>query len=121
MTVAEWLRRWIVAPTTRVQFSPVTPSCLPWRRKRVSNAQRSFIVRELPPELSGVRLAGNLATALTSVDAAVLCTEWPQFRQAAWLDLLRLMRQPLLVDANRFLEKELKEIPGVEHLSVGRT
>ena len=25
MTVAEWLRRWIVAPTTRVQFSPVTP------------------------------------------------------------------------------------------------
>jgi hypothetical protein len=25
VTVAEWLRRWIVAPTTRVQFSPVTP------------------------------------------------------------------------------------------------
>ena len=23
--MAEWLRRWIVAPTTRVQFSPVTP------------------------------------------------------------------------------------------------
>ena len=25
VTVAEWLRRWIVAPITRVQFSPVTP------------------------------------------------------------------------------------------------
>ncbi|HYV30635.1 MAG TPA: nucleotide sugar dehydrogenase, partial [Candidatus Binatia bacterium] len=39
-------------------------------------------IRELPPELSGVRLAANLAAALAGVDAAVLCTEWPQFRQA---------------------------------------
>jgi hypothetical protein len=30
------------------------------------------------------------------------------------------MRQRLVVDANRFLEKELKDQPGVEHLSVGR-
>ena len=27
MTAAEWLRRWIGAPTTRVQFSPVTQDC----------------------------------------------------------------------------------------------
>jgi len=26
----------------------------------------------------------------------------------------------VVVDANRFLEKELKTVPGVEHLSVGR-
>jgi hypothetical protein len=30
------------------------------------------------------------------------------------------MKQPVFVDANRFLEKELKSIAGVEHLSVGR-
>jgi hypothetical protein len=30
------------------------------------------------------------------------------------------MRHPVFVDANRFLEKELKNIPEVEHLSVGR-
>jgi FlaA1/EpsC-like NDP-sugar epimerase len=30
------------------------------------------------------------------------------------------MRQRIFVDANRFLEKELKNMPGVEHLSVGR-
>jgi hypothetical protein len=30
------------------------------------------------------------------------------------------MRQPVIIDANRFLEKELKDLPGVEHLSVGR-
>jgi hypothetical protein len=30
------------------------------------------------------------------------------------------MRQRIFVDANRFLEKELKNLPAVEHLSVGR-
>jgi hypothetical protein len=30
------------------------------------------------------------------------------------------MRSSVFVDANRFLEKELKTISGVEHLSVGR-
>ena len=34
--------------------------------------------------------------------------------------LIHAMRQPVVVDANRFLEKELKAIPGVEHISVGR-
>jgi hypothetical protein len=30
------------------------------------------------------------------------------------------MRQRFIIDANRFLENELKSIAGVEHLSVGR-
>jgi hypothetical protein len=30
------------------------------------------------------------------------------------------MREKIIVDANRFLEKELKSTTGVEHLSVGR-
>lgn len=77
-------------------------------------------VKQLPPELAAVSLEANLAGALTGAEAAVVCTEWPQFRQAAWSDLARLMRQPVFVDANRFLEKELKAVPGLELLSVGR-
>ncbi len=77
-------------------------------------------VKKLPPELSAVNLADSPATALAGAEAAVVCAEWPEFRQAAWPDLLRGMRQPLVLDANRFLEKELKNHPGVEHLSVGR-
>jgi UDPglucose 6-dehydrogenase len=50
----------------------------------------------------------------------VVCTEWPEFRQADWAAIIPRMHQPLIVDANRFLEKELKNIPGVTHLSVGR-
>src|SRR5262249_55627042 len=77
-------------------------------------------VKGLPPELSKVSLAADVASALKDADAAVICTEWPQFRQADWALLVPQMRQPVFVDANRFLEKELKSLPAVEHLSVGR-
>jgi UDPglucose 6-dehydrogenase len=58
--------------------------------------------------------------ALSGASAAVICTEWPQFRQVEWEKVVLRMERPLFVDANRFLEKELKNIPDVEHLSVGR-
>jgi UDPglucose 6-dehydrogenase len=77
-------------------------------------------VKGLPAELSAVSLATDLSGALTGADAAAVCTEWPQFRLADWPALVPQMRQPVFVDANRFLDQELKNIPGVEHLSVGR-
>jgi len=49
-----------------------------------------------------------------------VCTEWPEFRQAEWPLLIRSMRRRLVIDANGFLEKELKGLPNIEHLSVGR-
>jgi len=77
-------------------------------------------VKALPAELAAVSLAADLSAAVAGADAAAVCTEWPQFRQANWAELVSRMRQPVLVDANRFLDKELKKLPGVEHLSVGR-
>ena len=77
-------------------------------------------VKSLPKELSAVSLAAGVDGALNGADAAVICTEWPQFRQADWPKIVPAMKQPVFVDANRFLEKELKSIAGVEHLSVGR-
>jgi UDPglucose 6-dehydrogenase len=65
-------------------------------------------------------LATDVTAALNNADAAVVCTEWPQFRQADWAGIVPAMKQRVFVDANRFLEKELKSITGVEHLSVGR-
>ncbi len=77
-------------------------------------------VKNLPPELKSVSLAANLSDAVTGTEAVAVCTEWLQFQQADWVKIIPLMRQPVFVDANRFLEKELKNLPGVEHLSVGR-
>ncbi len=77
-------------------------------------------VKQLPGELARVQLASQMAGALSGADAAVVCTEWPEFRQANWAKIVPAMHQRIFVDANRFLEKELKNLPGVEHLSVGR-
>lgn len=77
-------------------------------------------VRTLPPELSPVALAADIADAIVDVEAVAVCTEWPQFRQADWATLAPRMHQPVFVDANRFLERELKTVANVEHLSVGR-
>jgi len=78
------------------------------------------VVKSLPPELNSVSLAADIATALSGAEAVAVCTEWPQFRQADWAKIVPQMRQPVFVDTNRFLEKELKSIANVEHLSVGR-
>ncbi len=77
-------------------------------------------VKTLPKDLNKISLGADIASALNNADAAVICTEWPQFRQADWAKITVKMRGKIFVDANRFLEKELKSIAGVEHLSVGR-
>ncbi len=76
-------------------------------------------VRELPAGLAGVRLAPGLDEALAGADAAVVCTEWPSFREAPWAALAPTMRGAVFVDPSGFLEKELKRVPGVEHYRVG--
>jgi len=78
-------------------------------------------VKSLPAELAAITVATDLAGALRSADAAVVCTEWPQFGEAAWSQLVQAMRQPVIVDANRYLDSQLKGLPGIDHLSVGRT
>ncbi len=77
-------------------------------------------VKSLPKELSAISLASDIAGALKDADAAVVCTEWPQFRGADWNKIVPQMRGKIFVDANGFLEMELKNLPGIEHLSVGR-
>ncbi len=77
-------------------------------------------VKQLPSELAALHLAPDIQGALSGADAAVVCTEWPQFRDANWAELLPALREPLVVDANRFLDAALKTFPGVAHLSVGR-
>ncbi len=78
------------------------------------------VVKSLPADLASVKLEAEAVKALRGADAAVVCTEWPQFRQTIGAEAIGVMRQRVIIDANRFLEKELKDLPGVEHLWVGR-
>jgi UDPglucose 6-dehydrogenase len=79
------------------------------------------VVKSLPPDLSNVSLVSNELDAIRGADAVVICTEWPEFHQVPWLEAVRAMKRKLILDANGFLRKELKEIPGVDHVCVGTT
>ena len=61
VTVAEWLRRWIVTPTTRVQFSPVTPFA---KGVRLVESRQSLKLA------SGVRFAHPLPLAAGAMGSA---------------------------------------------------
>ena len=77
-------------------------------------------IKTLPEELNSISLASDAAGALKGVDAAAICTEWPQFREADWPAIVKQMRGKVFIDANRFLGNELKGIAGVGHFSVGQ-
>jgi UDPglucose 6-dehydrogenase len=76
-------------------------------------------VKKLPDELSKVSLVSNSMAAIRGSEAVVVCTEWPEFRQLNWVEAVAAMKGKLILDANGFLRKELKEIPNLEHVSVG--
>jgi UDPglucose 6-dehydrogenase len=78
------------------------------------------VIRKTAPELGGVKLVHDVEAALTQADAAVICTEWPQFREVDWTKAISKMRRALIIDANRFLEKPLQGVACAEHISVGR-
>ena len=76
-------------------------------------------IKKLPGEFAKVAISPDIPAAVNGADAVVVCTEWPDFRQADWPSIATTMRQCVFIDANGFLEKELLTMPAIEHLSVG--
>ncbi|MBX3064497.1 MAG: UDP-glucose/GDP-mannose dehydrogenase family protein [Anaerolineae bacterium] len=73
----------------------------------------------LPDDLANVQVKGSALEALTGSHAAVIATEWAEFRDMTLADCQRVMAQVVIIDPNRFVAAQLG---GAEHyLSVGRT
>jgi UDPglucose 6-dehydrogenase len=70
--------------------------------------------------LSGARVTDSAMDALDGADAAVLVTEWPEFRELDWADAHGRMRHPLVVDGRNFLDGDLIEQAGFTYEGVGR-
>jgi UDPglucose 6-dehydrogenase len=90
-----------------------------------SLARSGASVRAFDPAIGSlteeyVELAAGAAAAADGSDALVVCTEWPEFRQMDWREVTSMMKRPLVLDANRFLEREMIGTDA-EYLSVGRT
>ena len=70
--------------------------------------------------LGGATVCGSALEALDGADAAVLVTEWPEFRELDWQDAHARMRKPLVVDGRNFLDADLLEKAGFTYEGVGR-
>ncbi len=65
-------------------------------------------------------LCDDACEALRGADAAVLVTEWPEFRKLNWSVARTVMRRPLIVDGRNALDGTGLEELGFEYCGVGR-
>jgi UDPglucose 6-dehydrogenase len=67
-----------------------------------------------------VELAGSMLEAVTGADAAVIVTEWGEFRGLASAAVGKAMAQPLIVDGRNLLDPAQARSAGFAYESVGR-
>jgi UDPglucose 6-dehydrogenase len=70
--------------------------------------------------LPAVEMAPSAAEALAEADAAVLVTEWPEFREIDWPAAAGIMRSAVLVDGRNFLDPEPVRAAGFSYEGIGR-
>jgi UDPglucose 6-dehydrogenase len=70
--------------------------------------------------LPAVEMSDSAEDALAGADAAVLVTEWPEFRDLDWSALRERMAAPILVDGRNFLDPEAMRAAGFTYDSIGR-
>jgi len=71
--------------------------------------------------LAGAQIAESALDAIDGADAAVLVTEWPEFRELDWTgEVKRRMRVPLVVDGRNFLDREALVKAGFTYEGIGR-
>jgi len=71
--------------------------------------------------LPGVEMRDTAREALTDCDAAVLVTEWSEFREIDWPEAAERMRRPLLIDGRNFLDPGILGSAGFVYEGIGRT
>ncbi len=70
--------------------------------------------------LTSVEMADSAMAALEGADAAVLVTEWGEFRDLDWAAAAGAMARPLVVDGRNFLDPEAMAAAGFEYEGIGR-
>jgi UDPglucose 6-dehydrogenase len=78
------------------------------------------MVAALPDDLAGITLSRKLEEVVADCGAVVVCTEWPEIREADWAAILVNSKDLLFVDANGFLATAVGNRTGVIYRQVGK-
>jgi UDPglucose 6-dehydrogenase len=77
-------------------------------------------VRDLPEEFKTfMTLKASAKAALAGADAAIVATEWPEFRSIELESWLEAMPAPVICDPNGFLAKTFHGAPNLSYMRVG--
>lgn len=125
-----WIIRGKTVAVLGLSFKPNTddirfaPSIELIRRLLGENAKvKAYDPKAMPKAgkvLEGVEFCDGPYEALENADAAVIVTEWEEFKQ---LDLRRVkqqMRRPLIIDGRNIFDRKVMESLGIEYSGVGR-
>ncbi len=77
------------------------------------------LIKSVDNEHSDIPVVSSIEEALLGAHCVVVCTEWPDFLDYDWPTLFAKMTSPVVIDANRYLEKTVAEITDVRFLTVG--
>jgi UDPglucose 6-dehydrogenase len=78
------------------------------------------LVDALPDDLAAVALSKDLGEVVAGCDAVVVCTEWPQIRDASWEEILAKKENLVFIDANGFLANAVGGREGITYRQVGK-
>jgi UDPglucose 6-dehydrogenase len=78
------------------------------------------VVTALPDDLAAVTLSKELGEVVAGCDAVVVCTEWPQIRDADWDEILAERKDLIFIDANGFLANAVGNREGITYRQVGK-
>jgi UDPglucose 6-dehydrogenase len=89
---------------------------------RLGAAVQAFdpAVHEVPPAEDFITVATSVDDALADADAAIIGTEWPEFKSLTAERCLRTMRSAVICDPNGFLASNLDDKPRIDYIAVGR-
>lgn len=78
-------------------------------------------INDLPEEIKAfVTLELSVEAALSGADAAIVATEWPEFKSIDLATWFNTMKAPLVCDPNGFLAKTFERVPQICYLRVGK-
>ncbi len=76
-------------------------------------------VHSLPSDLAGASLCAAPEIALLGSEAVVIATEWPDYLTLSPEQFVASMANPLVIDPNRFLAKNLADDARIRYATVG--
>ncbi len=80
------------------------------------------MVKGLPDDIKNqVNLCDSVDLTIKNVSVVVIMTEWPEFRKISWETLLSDRKRLLVLDANRFLEREISHLTNIQYVTVGKS